>query len=125
MKTLVISAVLLLTLSLLQVGAVAGEPPGSQALPGGAQPVNENQLDQLKGGVGNQADYSQVSRAVPATRGVVEDNVYFSTNVMKTIDGTYPHSDPSPGPQGQVGPVGNCVGPTWARGGRDITDRVR
>jgi|WetSurMetagenome_2_1015567.scaffolds.fasta_scaffold119650_2 hypothetical protein len=124
MRTLVITAILMLTLSMAPVGALAGENPGGQPVPGVSQQVNDTQLDRCKGKVGDPADYSQVSRTVPTTQRVVDDTVYFSKNVMKTIDGTYGHREPGTGPQGKVGPNYNNIGAPWTRG-KDITEHIR
>ena len=124
MRTMVIPAVLELTLSKMTVAdvAVAWEIPGRQPVPELSQPVNDTQLDQFKGRLGDPTDLSQVSRTVPTTQQVVGDTVNFSENVMGTLKGynTHPPSDPSIGPsESHPGPIGN-TGPTWARG-KDIT----
>jgi hypothetical protein len=122
MKNLVIPAVLVLTLSLAPVALAAGENPGSQLGPALSQQVNETQLDQCKGKMGDPADYSQVSKTVPNTLQATGDTINFSENVMGTLKGynTHPPSDPAIGPSGgPIGPSGN-IGPTWARG-TDIT----
>ena len=122
MRTLVIPAVLVLTLSIMPVAAVAGEIPDRQLVPELSQPVKDTQLDQFKGRLGDPTDLSQVSRTVPTTQQVVGDTVNFSENVMGTLKGynTHPPSDPSIGPsESHPGPIGN-TGPPWARG-KDIT----
>ncbi len=122
MRTLVIPAVLVLALSMMPAAAVAGEKPGSGPMPGVSQKINDTQLDQCRGGLGDPADLSQASKTVPTTQKVVGDTVNFSENVMGTMKGynTNPPSDPSIGPSGsQMGPNSN-IGPSWARG-PDIT----
>jgi hypothetical protein len=122
MRKLVIPAVLVLTLSLAPIAAVAGENPGNQPMPVLTQQVNDTQLDQITGRVGNPADFSQASKTTATTQKVTDDTVNFSQHVMETMKGynTNPPNNPSIGPSGpQIGPNSN-VGPTWARG-QDIT----
>ncbi len=123
MKNLVIPAVLALTLSLAPVALAAGENPGSQLGPALSQQVNETQLDQCKGKMGDPADYSQVSRTVPTAQQATGNTINFSENVMATMQGynTNP-PDPSMGPVGPTGPTGPSgnIGPSWAKG-PDIT----
>jgi|WetSurMetagenome_2_1015567.scaffolds.fasta_scaffold200325_1 hypothetical protein len=122
MKTLVTPAILVLTLSLAPVVAVAGDNPVNQPVPGLSQEVSDTQLDQFKGKVSDPADLSQTSRTVPTTQKVAEDTINFSENVIATMKGynTHPPNSPAIGPSGPIGPSGG-IGPTWARGGNDIT----
>lgn len=126
MRNLLIPTVLVLTLSIAPVAAVTGENPDRQPLPWLSQQINDRQLNQCKGRVGNPADYSQVERTIPTTQKVVDDTVNFSKDVITTMKGynTHSPSDPSIGPSGgQIGPSQN-VGPTWGRG-QDLTIRNR
>ena len=125
MRTLVIPAVLVLTLSMVPVAAVAGDNPGRQPVPELSQQVNDTQLSQYKGKLGEPTDFSQVSRTVPTTQQVIGDAVNFSENIMGTMQGynTHPPSDPSIAATGHNGPS-QGIGPTWMRG-KDITVYMR
>src|SRR3974390_940796 len=90
MRTLVIPAVLVLTLSMVPVAAVAGDNPGRQPVPELSQQVNDTQLSQYKGKLGDPTDFSQVSRTVPTTQQVIGDAVNFSENIMGTCRATTP-----------------------------------
>ena len=121
MKTLAISAVLVL--SLMTTAAAAGEHPGSQPNPALSQQVNDTQLGQCRGRMGNPADLSQAEKTVSTTLQSTGDTINFSENVMATMKG-YNSNPPDPsmgpvGPAGPSGPSGN-IGPTWLRG-PDIT----
>jgi hypothetical protein len=122
MRNLLIPTVLVLTLSIAPVAAVTGENPDRQPAPELYQQVNNAQLDQCKGKVGDPADLSQVSRIIPSAQQVVGDTVNFSKDTIATMKGynTHPPSDPSIGPSGRhIGPSGH-VGPAWASG-KDLT----
>lgn len=130
MKTLVIPAVLGLIMTLAPVAASAGENPVNQTTPALSQQVNDTQLDQFKGRLGDPVDFSsQASRFVPSTvlpqtLQIVGDTVNFSENVMGTLKGYNTHpSNLATGPTGSLGP-GSNVGPSWLRG-PDITVRAR
>jgi hypothetical protein len=123
MRNLVIPAVLVLTMTLAPMAALAGENPGGQPMPALSQQVSDTELGQLNGKVRNPADFAQVSRNTSTTLKVAGDTVNFSQHVIDTMNGynTNPPTNPSCGPSGsQIGPNSN-VGPTWAQGGRDIT----
>ncbi len=122
MRTLVIPAIWVLTLSLAPMAAVAWDNPGNQPTPGLSQQVSDTQLGQINGKVGSPADLSQTATTTSTAQKVTGDTVNFSPRVMDTMKGynTNPPNNPSIGPSGsQIGPNGN-VGPTWARG-QDIT----
>ncbi len=123
MRTLIIPAALVLALSLMPMAAAAGENPGSQPNPALAQQVNDTQLGQCRGRMGNPVDLSQASKTVPTTLQATGDTINFSENVMGTLKGYNTHPpDPAMGPvgpEGSCGPSGN-IGPSWARG-TDIT----
>jgi hypothetical protein len=120
-----ISGVLVLALALTPVAAGAGDNPGQQPVPGVSQQVNDMQLSNFKGRVGDPADLSQASRTVSTTLQVVGDTVDFAGNVMDTMKGynTHPPNNPAIGPSGHTGPAGN-IGPSWLQG-KDITVRMR
>ena len=121
MRTLIIPVVLVL--SLMPMAATAAENPGSRPNPALSQQVNDTQLGQCRGRMGNPADLSPASKTVPTTLQATGDTINFSENVMATMKGYNTHPpDPSMGPVGPTGPSGpnDNIGPTWARG-RDIT----
>jgi hypothetical protein len=123
MKTLAISGVLALALTLTPVAAGAGDNPVQQPVPGVSQQVNDTQLSHFKGKVGDPADLSQASSTIPTTLQVVGDTINFAEDVMATMKGynTHPPNNPAIGPAGHTGPGGN-IGPSWLQG-KDITIR--
>ncbi len=127
MKNLLIPAVLVLSMTLAPVAAGAGANPGGQPAPALSQQVNDTQLDQFKGKMGDPVDFSsQASRLVPSTvvpqtQQVTGDTINFSEHVMDTMQGYNTH--PSNLSTGPLGPGGN-VGPSWLRG-PDITVHTR
>jgi len=128
MRTLVIPAVLVLTLSMAPVAAVAGENPGVQSVPESFQQMNDTQLRHFSGKLGATVDSSLGPKNAPQAVGqAITDTINFSENVIATMKGynTHPPDNPSigAGAGGNVGPNSN-IGPSWARG-QDITVHMR